>query len=128
MIKLLRVILLAGFGLSSLYTVAHSADIAMQHRHVKASCLPKKLQNILTEISNRTGKKIVITSGLRHKAGSKNSLHRKCMAVDFRIKGVPPGKMRQIVRSIPNVGGFGSYSRKPGLYHVDIGPVRTWSY
>lgn len=64
---------------------------------------------------------------LRRKMGkvAKNSYHIRGMAVDFRIKGVSTGALRQIAIH-QKIGGVGYY---PGskFVHIDTGPVRNWS-
>jgi len=55
---------------------------------------------------------------------AKNSYHIRGMAVDFRIKGVSTGALRQIAIH-QKLGGVGYYSRNK-FVHIDTGPVRHW--
>ena len=63
---------------------------------------------------------------LRQRMGkvAKNSYHIRGMAVDFRIKGISTGAIRQIAIHQKS-GGVGYY---PGsrFVHLDTGPVRHW--
>ena len=63
---------------------------------------------------------------LRRRMGkvAKNSYHIRGRAVDFRIKGVSTGALRQVAIH-QNAGGVGYY---PGsrFIHLDTGPIRHW--
>ena len=55
---------------------------------------------------------------------AKNSYHIRGMAVDFRIKGVSTGTLRQVAVH-QKMGGVGYYPRSR-FVHIDTGPVRHW--
>jgi uncharacterized protein YcbK (DUF882 family) len=58
----------------------------------------------------------------RHVAG--NSFHTRGMAIDVRVPGRDPGKLRRIALRQKS-GGVGFYPRL-GFVHLDVGPVRYW--
>jgi hypothetical protein len=94
-----------------------------QTARVKSSCFPARLRAILAHIARRTGQRPIITSGHRH-GGRRHSYHRKCMAADIRVPGVPYRRVVAAARSAPGLGGLGTYCS--GIVHVDIGPRRRW--
>jgi uncharacterized protein YcbK (DUF882 family) len=57
---------------------------------------------------------------------AKNSLHMQAHAIDIRIPGVSPEKLRDAALAL-HEGGVGYYPRS-GFVHVDTGRVRTWCY
>ena len=58
----------------------------------------------------------------RHVAS--NSFHTSGMAIDVRVPGRDPGKLRRIALRQKS-GGVGFYPRL-GFVHLDVGPVRYW--
>jgi uncharacterized protein YcbK (DUF882 family) len=57
---------------------------------------------------------------------AEHSQHIVAKAVDFRVDGVPAPLVRDAALSL-NAGGVGYYPRSQ-FVHVDVGPVRTWTY
>lgn len=96
---------------------------AMQTPRVSANCFPGRLRAVLAHIARRTGRRPMVTSGLRH-AGRRGSYHRKCMAADIRVPGVSVSRVVAAARSAPGIGGIGTYCN--GIVHVDVGPRRRW--
>jgi uncharacterized protein YcbK (DUF882 family) len=56
---------------------------------------------------------------------ARNSQHTVGHAVDFRLPGIPAGKLLAWARR-QRMGGVGFY-RNSGFVHVDTGPVRFWA-
>lgn len=103
-------------------TLAYS----LQTVSVRAGCFPPKLRGILTYIADRTGRRPLVTSGLRAHSGRSHSQHRHCAAADIRIPGVPDRTIIAIAAEAPGIGGIGRYCN--GIIHVDVGPKRRWTY
>jgi uncharacterized protein YcbK (DUF882 family) len=57
---------------------------------------------------------------------AKNSQHTLAKAIDIRIPGVATRKLRDTALSL-QAGGVGYYPVSQ-FVHVDVGPVRTWSF
>ena len=57
---------------------------------------------------------------------AEHSQHIVAKAVDLRVDGVPAPLVRDAALSL-NAGGVGYYPRSQ-FVHVDVGPVRTWTY
>ena len=52
-------------------------------------------------------------------------MHYSGRAVDFRPQGVSPSQAVAILRSMPEVGGSGTYPN--GIVHADVGPLKhSW--
>ncbi len=87
-------------------------------------CVPERLMRVVQQVILRYGA-VRVTSTWRppHRA-RRNSWHRRCEAVDFRVPGVPPRTVMAFIRDMPEVGGRKIYWN--GLLHIDTGPVRTW--
>lgn len=96
------------------------------------------LHNVLTRLG-RPGGTIDIVCGyrtpwsnnyLRTRSAStgvaKNSQHVLAKAIDIRIPGVTTRKLRDIAMSL-GAGGVGYYPVSQ-FVHVDVGPVRHWSF
>jgi uncharacterized protein YcbK (DUF882 family) len=102
-------------------------DARGYHHHAGGpvvSCFPPQLRAAISQLQSRIGP-IQITSGYRL---SRHSFHGKCMAVDFRPLYVSRGTAVAAMRSIPGVGGIGTYHGK-GILHMDIRPYRiSWYY
>jgi uncharacterized protein YcbK (DUF882 family) len=57
---------------------------------------------------------------------AKNSQHMQAKAIDIRIPGVATARLRDVAQSF-HAGGVGYYPVSQ-FVHVDVGPVRTWSF
>ena len=57
---------------------------------------------------------------------AKNSQHTQAKAIDIRVPGVGTRKLRDIALSL-HEGGVGYYPISQ-FVHVDVGPVRTWTF
>ncbi|KQV84151.1 D-Ala-D-Ala carboxypeptidase family metallohydrolase [Rhizobium sp. Root1220] len=95
----------------------------LQTVSVQANCFPPRLRGILAYIAARTGRRPLVTSGLRSR-GRSHSQHRHCAAADIRVAGVSDRTIIAIAETAPGIGGIGRYCN--GIVHVDIGPKRRW--
>ena len=57
---------------------------------------------------------------------AKNSQHMQAKAIDIRIPGIATSKLRDVALSLHG-GGVGYYPVSQ-FVHVDVGPVRQWSF
>ena len=57
---------------------------------------------------------------------AEHSQHVLSKAIDIRVPGVSTARLRDAALSL-ELGGVGYYPRS-GFVHVDVGPVRQWSY
>ena len=57
---------------------------------------------------------------------AQHSQHMLAKAIDIRIPGVPTAKLRDAALSL-QAGGVGYYPLSQ-FVHVDVGPVRHWSF
>ena len=65
--------------------------------------------------------------GLSAETGvAEHSQHVLSKAIDIRVPGVSTARLRDAALSL-EMGGVGYYPRS-GFVHVDVGPVRQWSY
>jgi len=67
---------------------------------------------------------------LRHRSRdtgvARNSQHVQAKAIDIRVPGVRTRKLRDVALSL-DAGGVGYYPRSQ-FVHVDVGPVRRWTF
>jgi hypothetical protein len=88
------------------------------------SCLPAQLRLVLDRLVKRYGS-VRVTSTYRPAwRARRNSFHRRCQAIDFRIPGQAPRTVLDFVKTLDETGGHKVYWN--GLVHVDTGPWRTW--
>lgn len=92
---------------------------------VSTGCFPRRLQSVLADLHRKFGAAPVVTSGNRPRSGK--SQHSRCKAADIRIPGVSPSRVAAYARTIPGIGGVGTY-RHTSIVHVDVGPRRDWRY
>ena len=57
---------------------------------------------------------------------AEKSQHIQSKAIDVRVPGVTTERLRDVALSL-GMGGVGYYPQS-GFVHVDVGPVRTWSF
>ncbi len=62
----------------------------------------------------------------RHTGVAKNSQHVEAKAIDIRVPGVRTRTLRDVALSLDE-GGVGYYPRSQ-FVHVDVGPVRRWTF
>jgi hypothetical protein len=98
----------------------------LQTVSVRASCFPPRLRGILAYIADKTGRRPLVTSGLRAHSGRSHSQHRHCAAADIRVPGVSDRTIIAIATQAPGIGGIGRYCN--GIIHVDVGPKRRWTH
>ena len=98
----------------------------LQTGSVETACLKPELVDVLRRIEGHYHEKVVITSGFRDR-GRQGSLHRQCAAADIQVPGVGAAQLASFARTIPNIGGVGTYCH-PNMIHVDIGTPRDWKY
>jgi uncharacterized protein YcbK (DUF882 family) len=88
------------------------------------ACLPPPLKRVLDAVVKRYGA-VRVTSTFRPAwRARRNSFHRRCQAVDFRVPGQAPRAVLEFVKSMEETGGHKVYWN--GLVHVDTGSWRTW--
>ena len=91
-------------------------------------CVPWRLKTVLHRVSRRYGP-VTVHSTHRWlienwlKGGKPRSYHLTCRAVDFDVRGDPPGVL-EFLKAQREVGGYARYPQ--GFYHIDTGPRRTW--
>ncbi|MBB4230452.1 YcbK family protein [Rhizobium mongolense] len=102
-----------------------SQPYTVQTVSVKVGCFPPKLRSILAHIAAKTGRRPMVTSGLRH-SGRAHSQHRHCNAADIRVPGLSERTIVAAAQTAPGIGGIGRYCN--GIVHVDIGPKRRWRH
>lgn len=57
---------------------------------------------------------------------AEHSQHIVAKAVDLRVDGIPAARLRDAAKSL-DAGGVGYYP-KAQFVHIDVGPVREWTY
>ncbi|ABC89207.1 hypothetical conserved protein [Rhizobium etli CFN 42] len=114
------------FKRHALHFPRHEARLAyaLQTVSVRAGCFPVRLRAILSHIAAKTGRRPIVTSGLRPHPRRHGSLHGKCLAADIRVPGLSERTIIAAARTAPGIGGIGSYCN--GIIHVDVGPQRRW--
>jgi uncharacterized protein YcbK (DUF882 family) len=89
-------------------------------KKARTSCLKPEVWSILHKVAARIGR-LEITSGCDGKH-ARNSYHYSGRAVDFRPMQASAKATLAVLRSMPEVGGIGSYGN--GLLHADVRPTR----
>lgn len=103
------------------------------HNHVNTSCFPTRLRSVLNKVRARYGVTAIVSSGYRSKnhnrrvGGARRSMHMQCKAADIRVPGVGKYQLARYLKTIPAVGGVGTYGCN-GSVHVDVGPKRQWHW
>jgi uncharacterized protein YcbK (DUF882 family) len=103
------------------------------------TALDPRLLELLRQIAIRhPGARIELVSGYRspklnemlrkkgHRVAS-HSQHSLGHAVDFRVIGLTPSQMKQVILKVGWDGGIGQYDKSSDLFvHADVGPKREW--
>jgi uncharacterized protein YcbK (DUF882 family) len=101
--------------------------------------LDRRLLELLRQIALRNpGVRLELVSGYRspklneilrkkgHRVAS-HSQHSLGHAVDFRVIGLSPSRMKQEILKVGWQGGIGQYDKSSDLFvHADVGPKREW--
>jgi uncharacterized protein YcbK (DUF882 family) len=101
--------------------------------------LDRRLLELLRQIALRNpGVRLELVSGFRspklnellrkkgHRVAS-HSQHSLGHAVDFRVIGLTPARMKQEILKVGWEGGIGQYDKSSDLFvHADVGPKREW--
>jgi uncharacterized protein YcbK (DUF882 family) len=101
--------------------------------------LDRRLLELLRQIALRNpGVRLELVSGFRspklnemlrkkgHRVAS-HSQHSLGHAVDFRVIGLTPSKMKEQILKVGWEGGIGQYDKSSDLFvHADVGPKREW--
>lgn len=85
-------------------------------KKARVSCLKPGVWDVLRKVAAQVGR-LEITSGCDGKHAPR-SHHYTGNAVDFRPMQASPRAALAVLRSLPEVGGIGTYSN--GLLHADI--------
>ncbi|MEM8837061.1 MAG: D-Ala-D-Ala carboxypeptidase family metallohydrolase [Pseudomonadota bacterium] len=105
----------------------------VQHGRVATECFPLRLKTILAKVEAKYGVPPVVTSGYRspntnrQMGSARNSAHMRCEAADISVEGVSRYQLARFLRSLPDVGGVGTYGCR-GVVHVDVGEKRSWDF
>ena len=92
------------------------ANLCFQKK-ARVSCLKPAVWGILHKVAARVGR-IEVTCGCGGKH-ARRAYHYSGQAVDFRPMQASPRTALAVLRSLPEVGGIGTYSN--GLLHADVG-------
>jgi hypothetical protein len=93
-------------------------------KKARVSCLKPDVWDMLNKLVARIGR-LEITSACDGKH-ARRSYHYLGQAVDFRPMQATPREAVAALRSMPEVGGIGTYGT--GLLHADIRPYRIGWY
>ncbi len=91
-------------------------------------CVPFRLKRVLRKVARKYGDVTVHSTYRtwwhnRKVGGARKSMHRRCKAADFSVKGNMWAAYRY-VKNHRSVGGHKLY--KSGHIHIDTGVKRTW--
>lgn len=118
---------------SSKKTLKHYVAYRTAHNRVNTSCFPTRLRSVLNKVRARYGTTAIVSSGYRSRnqnrrvGGARRSMHVQCKAADIRVPGVNKYQLARFLKTIPSVGGVGTYGCN-GAVHVDVGPKRQWHW
>ncbi len=123
--SLLSLALLVVCSLGAMHEArAASTYVSFQPQVRGMGCLQPRTRAMISHLTSRIGPiEITSTCGGRH---AHNSQHYRGAAVDFRPRTASVAATLSVLRSMPEVGGIGSYSG--GLIHADIGQRRMAWY
>lgn len=98
-----------------------SSYVSLQPQVRGTGCLQPRARSMISQITARVGPiEITSTCGGRH---AHNSQHYRGNAIDFRPRSASVGATLAALRSMPIVGGIGSYGG--GLIHADVRAERV---
>ena len=102
---------------------ACATEVALQPQVHGLGCLKAETKAMMRDLQARIGMiEVTSTCGGHH---ARHSQHYAGRAFDFRPVSVSPSKAVAVLRSMPGVGGTGSYPN--GIVHADVGELRhTW--
>ncbi|HMJ56187.1 MAG TPA: DUF882 domain-containing protein [Polyangiaceae bacterium] len=120
-------------------TFARFSDVLADRVTGSTIELDPRLLELLRQIALRNpGVRLELVSGYRspklneilrkkgHRVAS-HSQHSLGHAVDFRVIGLSPSKMKQEILKVGWQGGIGQYDKSSDLFvHADVGPKREW--
>ena len=118
---------------SSQKTLKRYVAYRAAHNRVNTSCFPSRLRSVLNKVRARYGATAIVSSGYRSRnhnrrvGGARRSMHMQCKAADIRVPGVNKYQLARYLKTIPSVGGVGTYGCN-GSVHVDVGPKRQWHW
>lgn len=93
------------------------AQVSFQPQVHGLGCLQPSARAMVAHIVQRIGAiQITSTCGGRH---ARHSMHYRGLAVDFRPRSVSPARAAQVLHSMPEISGIGTY--RNGLIHADVG-------
>lgn len=102
---------------ASLRARPRSGYVSFQPQVRGLGCLQPRARAMISHLTARIGPiQITSTCGGRH---VHNSQHYRGNAIDFRPRSASVGAALAALRSMPEVGGIGSYPG--GLIHADVG-------
>ncbi|WP_040305404.1 D-Ala-D-Ala carboxypeptidase family metallohydrolase [Ahrensia sp. R2A130] len=135
MFRRVAILLILAFTLSGcastpgLYKLFGKGEVKYQ----KTSwCLPWKLKRVLRRVAHNYGDVIVFSTWRSpwhnyRVGGASGSYHKKCKAVDFKVRGANMSEVYRYVKRQRGVGGHKLYpASRGGHIHIDTGPRRTW--
>jgi uncharacterized protein YcbK (DUF882 family) len=120
-------------------TFARFSDVLADRATGSRIELDRRLLELLRQIALRNpGVRLELVSGYRspklnemlrkkgHRVAS-HSQHSLGHAVDFRVIGLSPTKMKAEILKVGWNGGIGQYDKSSDLFvHADVGPKREW--
>jgi uncharacterized protein YcbK (DUF882 family) len=115
-----------------LFPFTCSAASVLNPYNKHTSCIPTRLLTVALKAAQHFKADAIIISAYRSPKhnrrvrGAKRSLHMKCAALDFGVKGVSPDRLVRYVATIHR-GGLGLYDRSSYI-HVDTGKPRRWHW
>jgi uncharacterized protein YcbK (DUF882 family) len=99
---------------------AGATEVVLQPQVHGLGCLKPETKAMMRRLQARIGLiEVTSTCGGRH---ARNSLHYSGRAVDFRPVSTSASNAVAVLRSMPEVGGVGTYPS--GVVHADVGHLK----
>ena len=109
-----------GVFLALVAAPASAEVVTLQPQVHGLGCLRPETKAMMRRLQARIGLiEVTSTCGGRHARGS---MHYSGRAVDFRPRNVSPSQAAAVLRSMPEVGGTGTYPN--GIVHADVGGLK----